>query len=83
MVQRKKIMLGLTVVVLLAAGSVAAVANVLLNRYSLPGSADLSEVEYRITPSLAKRLAEQGLALGAPSRVPRPALGSPGSAITP
>ena len=65
MVSRRKLVAGLIGLFLFASGS-AALANVLLKRYSLPGSADLSEVEYRISAGLAKRLAERGLSLGAP-----------------
>jgi len=65
MISGRNLVSGLIFLALLASGS-AALGNVLLKRYSLPGSADLTEVERRISPALAKRLAEQGLALGAP-----------------
>ncbi|WP_198338367.1 murein L,D-transpeptidase family protein [Labrenzia sp. VG12] len=64
----KKLFLGLFVLSLAASGSVA-LATVLFSRYSLPGSADLTEVENRVTPGLAKRLAKQGLALGSPVHI--------------
>lgn len=53
------------VLVFLVCGSTA-VASVLLKRNSLPGPANLTEVEQRVAPGLAKRLARQGLTLGAP-----------------
>jgi len=66
MANPKKLVVHLFVLLLIAAGAAAALANVLQKRISLPRSAALSEVEQRIRPGLAHRLAKRGLSLGAP-----------------
>jgi len=53
----------MTVLTMLAIRSVATRAIVLLKRYSLPVAAELIEVEFRVLPGLAVRLAKQGLFL--------------------
>ncbi|WP_421983211.1 L,D-transpeptidase family protein [Roseibium sp.] len=63
-VGRKPIAVGL-VSALVVATLLYIQAGSILSRFGLPGSANLTEVETRLTPALAAELSEKGLQLGA------------------
>ncbi len=56
-------------IALVAVSSLTATAHLLWGRYSLPGSASLSDVEARVLPRLQRDLSAMGLSLGSPVHI--------------